>query len=452
MKIKFLGASGTVTGSCYLLTSDSGESIMIDCGLFQGTPEIDSLNYGELMCDVSSLEGVVLTHAHLDHCGRLPILVTKGLNKPIYMTEPTRDLTILSLYDTAKINKEEKWKKPLYNEDAVDEVIKFFKTVEYREPFKVGPFSVTMRDAGHIIGSACLEVVDENAKGEVKKIVFSGDLGNSPEPIVRPTEKIDRADIVVMESTYGDRLHPEGDPAVRIQEEINKVESSGGVLLIPAFSIERSQELLHIIAHLKKDDKVSEQTEIVFDSPMGIKATDIFERYSKYFSDELKNNHNSSDPFGFEGLNVVENSKQSRGIDNSGGPKVIIAGSGMMTGGRIIEHALNYLPLKSTRLLIVGYQGEGTLGRRIIEGQKKVKIKGQEISINATVNEVQTMSSHADQKGLISWFENIRGVKKLFLTHGENGARGTLEEKLKKDLSFNSIDLPTLNQEVDLRS
>lgn len=424
---------------------------MIDCGLFQGTKEIDSLNYGELMCDVSSLEGVVLTHAHLDHCGRLPILVSKGLSKPIYMTKPTYDLTILSLYDTAKINKEEKWKKPLYTEDAVDKVIKHFETVDYAKPFEIGSFSVTMRDAGHIIGSASLEVIDRSSKGELKKVVFSGDLGNSPEPIVRPTELIDDADVVVMESTYGDRLHPNDNPAVKIQEEINKVEMSGGVLLIPAFSIERSQELLHLIAHLKKDGKVKSQTEIIFDSPMGIKATEIFEKYPEYYNQELKNDHKGSDPFSFPGLNIIERGKDSKNIQNMSGPMAIIAGSGMMTGGRIIGHAVNYLPIESTRLLIVGYQGEGTLGRKILEGQKKVKIKGQDVVIRATVSETQAMSSHADQNGLLKWIKNIKGIKKVFLTHGENGPRGVLEGKVKA-LGFSDISLPTLNQEVDLRS
>lgn len=448
MKIKFLGAAGTVTGSCYLLTSDDGQSILIDCGLFQGTREIDSLNYGKLECEPSKLLGVVLTHAHLDHCGRLPLLVKMGLTTPVFMTEPTYDLTVLSLYDTAKINKEDKKNNALYTEDDVEKVIKFFKTVEYGEPFEIGPFSINFRDAGHIIGSASVEITDHSAKG-VKKIVFSGDLGNSPEPLVRATELIDSADVVVMESTYGDRVHPDEDPRIKIAAEINEVESTGGVLLIPAFSIERSQELLHLIHHLKKDGKVKAETEVVFDAPMGQKATVIFEKYSKYYNNELKGDLETSDPFSFPGLNVIEKHQDSIKVSESSGTKVIIAGSGMMTGGRILGHAETYLPLPSTRLLIVGYQGEGTLGRRILEGSKEVNIKGKPVKINATVSETQSMSSHADQTQLMVWLKNIKNVKKLFLTHGEDGPRGVLKEKISKEVGLSSIELPALNEELD---
>ncbi len=448
MKIKFLGAAGTVTGSCYLLTSDKGGSILIDCGLFQGTREIDSLNYGKLECDPSELLGVVLTHAHLDHCGRLPLLFKGGLNTQIWMTEPTYDLTVLSLYDTAKINKEDKKNNALYGENDVDEIIKFFKTVEYEVPFKVGPFSVTMRDAGHIIGSTSLEIVDESVNEGTKKIVFSGDLGNSPEPLVRATEMIDSSDVVVMESTYGDRLHPKDDPAIKIQAEINEVEKSGGVLLIPAFSIERSQELLHLIHHLKKDGKVKPETEIVFDAPMGQKATVIFEKYQKYYNPELLGDLKDSDPFSFQGLNVIEKHEDSIKVADSAGPKVIIAGSGMMTGGRILGHAETYLPLDSTRLLIVGYQGEGTLGRKILEGVKEVNIKGKPVKVNATVTETQSMSSHADQAQLMEWLSKIKNIQKLFLTHGEDEPRTILEEKITKEIGIKNIDLPALNEEL----
>jgi len=448
VKIKFLGAAGTVTGSCYLLTADTGESVLIDCGLFQGVREIESLNYGALECEPKDLLGVVLTHAHLDHCGRLPLLAKKGLKAPIWMTAPTYDLTVLSLYDTAKINKEDKKGNTLYDENDVDEVIKHFKTVEYGQAFAVGAFSVIMRDAGHIIGSASLEIADTTASSGAKKIIFSGDLGNSPEPLVRPTEPVDSGDAVVMESTYGDKLHPKEDPAVKIGSEIAEIEKNGGTLLIPAFSIERSQELLHLISHLKRDGKVKSETKVYFDGPMGRSATEIFGKYEKYFNQELKDDLKTADPFSFPGLTVIERHEDSLRLSDNSEPKVIIAGSGMMTGGRILNHALVYLPIPSTKLLIVGYQGEGTLGRKILEGQKTILIKGKSVQVNASVSETQAMSSHADQAQLMKWIENIKGVKKVFLTHGEDGPRQVLKEKIRQELKITDISLPALNEEL----
>ena len=426
MKIKFLGAaSGIVTGSSYILTSGGGNSILIDLGMFQGIPEIDKLNYEPYDFDCKKLVGAVLTHAHLDHCGRLPILLPKGFEGNIWMTPATKELTELSLYDTAKIAKFSD-KPVLFNKDDVEKIIEKFKTVEYHETFEIGDFKITMRDAGHILGSASLEIEDKAFLGsEIKKIVFSGDLGNSPEPLERPTETFENADAVVMESTYGDRLHPKGDPALSVQSEINTIEKTGGTLLIPAFSLERTQELLQIIMHLRKNNLIKLNTPIFLDSPMAEKATSI---YTKYLD------------------------KQFEFTEFTGGasPEVIIAGGGMMTGGRIVNHAATYLPIASTRLLIVGYQGEGTLGRELQGGNKKVIINGLPVEVKAAVTSIETMSSHADQSQLISWLKNIQNVKKLFLTHGEDSSRATLAKKIKEDLGLNDITLPVLSQEVQL--
>ncbi len=448
MKLKFLGAAGTVTGSSYVLTSGNGKSILIDLGMFQGPPEIDKLNYEPYDYDPSLLSGAVLTHAHLDHCGRLPIIMPRGFRGDIYMTPSTRDLTELSLFDSAKIARDD-GKQKLYDSELVTQTITRFRTVEYHAPFVIGDFTINMRDAGHILGSASLEITDNNPSSAIRKIVFSGDLGNSPEPLEAATELVDSADAVVMESTYGDRLHPQGNPIDSIQSEINAVEKSGGALLIPSFSLDRTQELLHVIMHLKKEGKVGNDTQIYMDSPMAEKATTIYANYPKLFNPHIQNDLKIGDIFKFPGLNVLQGRGGGEDLHNLQGTKVIIAGSGMMTGGRIVGHAAYYLPIASTRLLIVGYQGEGTLGRELLERHKEVFIQGEKVQVKASVSDIQTMSSHADQNQLINWLKHIKDVNKLFLTHGEDGPRGVISKKIQEDLGINDITLPTLLQEVE---
>ncbi len=448
MKVKFLGAAGTVTGSSYILTSDSGASILIDLGMFQGTPEISRLNYEPYDYDCKNLAGAVLTHAHLDHCGRLPVALTNGFNERFFMTAPTRDLTELSLLDSAKIAMQEK--KPfLYDKDLAIKTVDKFKIVEYHTPFQIGNFKITLRDAGHILGSASLEIVDEKANGAFQKIVFSGDLGNTPEELVKATELIDSADAVVIESTYGDRLHPFGDPRQDIQNEINAIEKSGGALLIPAFSLDRTQEILHLIMHMKLSGKILPQTPVYLDSPMAEKATVDYMKYSKLFNSHIQEDLKFEDPFSFPGLITVNDWNESQDIHNQSGPKVIIAGSGMMTGGRILGHAAHYLPMDSTRLFIVGYQGDETLGRELLEGDKEIVIDRTRIRVNATVSHTETMSSHADQAQLLNWLTHIKQVKKVFITHGEDGPRAVLAKKISEELNITDIALPILNQEIN---
>lgn len=449
MKIKFLGAAGTVTGSSYVLTSDSGQSILIDLGMFQGPPEIEKLNYLNFDYDPSQLSGAILTHAHLDHCGRLPIILPKGFKGKIWMTPSTRDLTELSLLDSAKIAIQDK-RQILYDKELAYQTINRFVTVGYRKPFAIGNFEVTMRDAGHILGSASLEIVDKKANSGISKIVFSGDLGNTPEDLVMATELIESADAVVMESTYGDRLHPEEDPQQTLQDEINAVEKSGGTLLLPSFALERTQELLHMIMHLKKTDKIKKNTPIILDSPLADKATQVYMEYPELFNEHVHQDLEEGSPFGFEGLEVIAKRDDSKGLYYRKEAKVIIAGSGMMAGGRIVGHAAQYLVKSSNRLLIVGYQGEGTLGRELMEGSKRVVIDGNVIDIKASVNTTHAMSSHADQQQLMDWLKHIKGVKKVVLTHGEDGPRKALSERIVKELGISDVSLPNLNEELSL--
>lgn len=422
---------------------------MIDLGMFQGLPEIDQLNYKPFEYDCRQLSGAILTHAHLDHCGRLPILLPKGFKKDIWMTPATQELTELSLLDSAKIAVQDD-REILFDKNLAGDTFEYFKTTPYRMPVQMGDFTVTFRDAGHILGSASLEIVDNQTDSEIKKIVFSGDLGNSPEDLVQQTELLDSADAVVMESTYGDRLHPDQIPEDIIQAEINKVEETQGTLLMPAFSLERTQELLHIIMHLKKDGKVKPNTPVFMDSPMGIKATRIYRDHPELFNAHAYDDFKERDPFMFPGLEQVDSRSQSRGIHAKKGAKVIIAGSGMMMGGRIVGHAAHYLPVSSTRLLIVGYQGEGTLGRDLMEGAAQVNIDGKTVQVNATVSDTQAMSSHADQQQLLDWLAHIKNVKKVILTHGEDGPREVLAGRVTKELGIADVSMPHLHDEITL--
>ncbi len=330
------------------------------------------------------------------------------------------------------------------------ELMTLCRIVHYDKPFTVGNFEITYRDAGHILGSASVEIVDKRAGNGPRKIAFSGDLGNTPQDLVRPTEPVTEADLVVMESTYGDKTHSEEDPTKVIQEEINAVEASGGTLLIPAFSLERTQEILHRIDHLKKNKKVIEETAVFLDSPMAIKATEIFKHFGELYNQELADHAKLDDPFDFPSLVLVEKGGESAKIKEIERAKVIIAGSGMMSGGRIMHHAIDFLPLPTTRLLQVGFQALGTLGRQIQDGSKKVKIFDKEVEIKAQIRNVTSMSAHADQPRLLRWLGQIKGVKKVFLTHGEELPRLVLSEKIKNDLGIAEVVLPKMNQVVDL--
>ncbi len=440
-KIKFLGASGGVTGSSFLLTAQDDSQLLVDFGIFQGPREVSDLNYKQLDFNPSSVKGVILTHAHLDHCGRLPLLVFGGFQGRVYMTAPTAALIEVILRDAAKIAQEKTDYVPLYGSDEVEKVLKMVEVVEYEKEFSVGSLNVKFKDAGHILGSASIEVVDTADK---KKIVFSGDLGNTPEDIIKPAVYSDDADYVVMETTYGDERHPEEDPSQIIMEEINKIEDGSGVLLIPAFSLERTQEILHRIHHLKKDGKIRADTPVFMDSPMGIRATEIFGQFREFYNEEMQGH--IDDPFNFEGLASTIEARDSKDIIKAMEPKVIVAGSGMMSGGRILHHAVNYLPLDTTSILFVGFQAEGTLGRAILHGAKTVRIYDKQVIVRAKVRET-TMSSHADQSKLLLWLGHIKGVKKVFLAHGEQSKRMAFAQKVKEELHIQDIAMPLVGEE-----
>ena len=445
MKIKFLGAAGVVTGSCYRLTDDK-TNLLIDFGMFQGKPEEEGWNFMEPQTDLSHLTAVVVTHAHLDHCGRLPLLVKYGFKGPIFMTEATKALMELVLHDSAKLAKEEA-KTVIYDEEDVIQLLKQVQLVDFDKDFIVGTFKVRLVDAGHILGSASV-LVDDKETGE--KIVFSGDLGNTPEPLIQPTEWVISADYAVMESTYGNKIHEPRDEMDELAKIVQKAERNDGVVIIPSFSIERAQELLYIFDQLKKKGQIKEKTPIFLDSPMAIKATEVFKAYPGLYNRKLQEQSKTDDPFDFPGLVLCDDIEKSKQIKNLQGPKVIVAGSGMMNGGRVIHHALNYLGSSNTQLLFVGYQAEGTLGRTILDGAKKINIWGNEILIKAEILEITSMSSHADQSQLINWLKKIDGLKEVILIHGEELPRLTLMEKIRQEVESIKVELPVINQEIDL--
>ncbi len=448
MRLDVLGAgSDEVTGSSYLVTSKNNTQVLVDFGMFQGNERLEKLNYDLLSFQPSSLEAVYLTHAHLDHSGRLPLLIYGGFYGNIYMTKPTRELVEIILKDSARIASKDLTREPLYTMDEVEKTLKLIKTIDYDEEVKTNSFSVIFRDAGHILGSSSIELTDITDDLN-PSIVFSGDLGNTPQSIVKPTQYINEADFVVMESTYGDTSHPDENPEEIIQSEINKIEENSGVLLIPVFAIERTQEILHIIHHLKDDGKIRKDTKIFLDSPMGIDATMPYMHFKEFQNDEIKSHTNI--PFNFEGLEVTYDSRDSRDIQSFDNPKVIIAGSGMMSGGRIIHHALNYLSFDTTRLLFVGYQADNTLGRKILEGSTIVSVDGAQIEVKASIREIKILSSHADQPRLLKWLTEIKNVKKVFLTHGEKMQREIFLKKIYESSGNIEVVLPENGKSYEL--
>lgn len=446
MKLKFMGAARMVTGSNFFLTGDS-TGLMIDYGMFQGKPEEVGMNSIKPDIDFTKLSAVLITHAHLDHCGRLPMLKHYGFAGPVFMTEATKALAELVLYDSAKLSKEEDLKTVLYTDEDVEAIMKQIKTVEYDKPFMIGDFKVTFLDAGHILGSASI-LAEEMVTG--KSVVFSGDLGNTPDMLISPTELINKADIAVVESTYGDELHGPKEEVEVLTKVIQKAEREKGTVLIPSFSLQRSQELLYIFDQLKKEGVIAQETPVFLDSPMAIRATEVFKDFPGLFNQKLKNQSKSDDPFDFPGLIVCDNIEKSKQIKNYEGTKIIVAGSGMMSGGRIIHHAMNFLADPRTQLVFVGYQAEGTMGREIQDGKKNISIWGNSIDVKAEIVDIKTLSAHADQEQLMVWLKKIKGLSQVALVHGEELPRLVLNEKIHQELPDVKVVLPIINQEIVL--
>lgn len=432
--ITFLGASGTVTGSSYFLHDSSGRGILVDLGMFQGNDRLEQMNFETLPLHPGDIDGVFLTHAHLDHSGRLPLLKRFGYKGPIFMTEATKTILELSLLDAAKVQQEHMGSMALYTEQDVEWLLSRIQTVPYNHAIPSGIFSVTFRNAGHILGSAFLEVFCKHKQEELKRIVFSGDIGNYPEDLVEATEFVEQADLVLIESTYGDKEHSNENPRQVLHEEIQAVEETGGALLIPSFSIERTQELLHHIDHIKRNNLIREDTPVYLDSPLAIRVTRVYQQYRSLYNKELQEHAYTDDPFEFPGLVMVQDAWESREIANKKGPRVIIAGSGMMNGGRILHHAKYALSEPANRMLFVGFQAEGTLGRALLDGEKHLTISNIPVHVQAHIRKSSSMSSHADQPKLLSWLSTIQDLSHICFVHGEDRQRSVFSHVVSQRL------------------
>lgn len=442
MTITFFGAALEVTGSCHLL-EHNGKKYLIDCGMFQGSHFIERRNYKPFPFNPAEISSVIITHAHLDHTGRLPKLIREGFRGKIYTNLATRDLTRLMLLDAVEVmryNQKKYGDLMLFDEEVVTETNRRLVGLDYGKKRRLGEdLFFTLRDAGHILGSAFIEI-----EGEGKQIIFSGDIGNSHVPIVRETRPLGALEYLIMESTYGDRIHE--DPAARIyllQEAIVKTMKRGGVLMIPAFSLERTQEVLYEINNLLENNLIP-RVPIFLDSPLAAKATAIYQNYPQYFDEAAKYLIGRGDNlFNFPGLKITRRVEESKQINEISAPKIIIAGSGMMNGGRIQHHLLRYLPDPKSLLLIIAYQAANTLGRRLLDGEKKVKIYGQEVTARAGVQAIGAYSAHGDQNKLVDWVKSAKKLpQKIFLVHGEPKAQKALEKRLKKELGAKVVTVP----------
>lgn len=473
MKIKFCGASQCVTGSCYYVEAE-GFKFLVDAGMFQGKDaELDKSR--EFPFDEKSIDFVLLTHAHTDHAGRLPLLVKNGFTGKIYATPSTTRLSEIMLYDSAHIQEiEAEWTRrkskrgsldeeymPMYDTIDVDNTLALFQEVEYNTLLKINDYiSVRYVDAGHLLGSASIEVFI-NSKGKETKIVFSGDLGNLNQPLIKNSPTfIKDADIVLTESTYGDELHKVSsehitsrERAERLSRLVDETFAKKGNLVIPAFAVGRTQEILYLFKLIDMYKLLPYQVPVYVDSPMAIKATTVFQNenpdnFDEETRDLIKKGEN---PLSFPSLHIARDVEESKAINTLPHPVVVISASGMCSQGRIKHHLKYNLWRKESTILFTGYQAGGTLGRSIVDGAKTVTIFGEKIKVEARIEQFSTLSGHADQSGIINWlkaFDNKR-LKQVFVVHGEKSSALYFQDFIINELKLNAY-APTFGEEIDL--
>jgi len=434
MRISFHGAAGEVTGSLHLVEA-AGKRLLLDCGMIQGSPEAEARNTDAFPFEPASLDALIVSHAHIDHIGRIPLLVKRGFDGPIFAQRATADLMPIMLMDAAGIAESEAARAnkhrqrgepeavPLYTRDDVRDALRQLRPLAYDAPTEVLPgVEATFREAGHILGSSCVEL-----RADGRKLVFSGDLGPKGTPILRDPAEITRADLVLMESTYGDRLHRERVATVgEIGEILDDAWRGGGAVLIPAFAVGRSQELLYWFAKHWDEWKMS-RWQIFLDSPMAAKVVDVYDRHQDLFDEEARAVwRERPNPFRMPNLRITETVDESMAINRIERGLIVIAGSGMANAGRILHHMRHRLHRRQTHMLFVGYQAQGTTGRRIVDGAKWVRIHGHDVRVGAHVHTVGGLSAHTDQHGLMDWYGQFAGHPPLALVHGEDKAREAL--------------------------
>jgi metallo-beta-lactamase family protein len=452
MNLKFMGGAGSVTGSCFIVQNNDF-NIMVDCGMFQGSREIRDRNYLQEKYIPENIDALLLTHAHIDHSGLIPKLVRHGFQGKIYATKATTDLCSIMLPDSAHIQEidtkyiNKKNKKlgraevdPIYTIDDAEKSIKKFTAVSYNEIIEIHPkVKVRYRDAGHILGSAFIEMwIDEGGKST--KIVFSGDLGPKGQAIIRDPEIIDEADILLIESTYGDRLHKNRtDTYNEFKEIILESHNNKGNIIIPAFAVERTQEIIYTLAKLFSKKEIPIMP-VYIDSPLAISATEIFRKNRQCFDDETwKIIKSGRSPLDFKNLYFTRKTEQSKKLNEEAEGAIIISASGMCTAGRIKHHLQHNLYKAKSSVIFVGYQAEGTLGRRLINGANQVRVYGQDVAVKAKIHTLGGFSAHADRDGLIDWVKNINNPDlKIFVVHGEENSSKSLADAFQKNLNLNS--------------
>ncbi|HEY4486154.1 MAG TPA: MBL fold metallo-hydrolase [Candidatus Paceibacterota bacterium] len=435
-KITFYGGVDMVTGANFLFEI-AGKKIMIDCGFFQGCDVCDVKNHSSFPFSPSSIGVVFVTHAHMDHIGRIPLLVKEGFKGTIISTAPTKEIAQLLLIDGIHIARSEhnEGAAALYDENDVYAAMGKWKEVGYHERIPVADgVHARFRDAGHILGSGMVEIVREaEGSSPEKRLIFTGDLGNSPDPLLPDTESVKDADYLVMESVYGDRNH-EGRESrtARLEDVIERVVRDKGILLIPAFSVERTQELLFEIKMMMEESKIP-LIPVFLDSPLAIKVTELYKRYQEFFNDKVKELRKKEDSiFSFPQLHITRSSEESRSIERFGSPKIIIAGSGMSEGGRILRHERKYLGQKTTTILLIGYQAPNSLGRQIQDGVRKVRIEHEDVFVNARVETISGYSAHKDMDRLIAFVADAADrLKKVFVVMGEPRSSAFLTQRLR---------------------
>lgn len=461
MRLRILGAAEEVTGSNYLVEA-GGRRILVDCGIFQGRDE-ERRNRDPFPFVPSGIDAVLLTHAHMDHSGRIPLLVKEGFKGKILATLPTTELCEVLWQDSAKLMKEEaEWRtkknlrkglepvEPLYGLDDAQAALGQLSAVSYDDIFEPAPgFRVRFRDAGHILGSAILEVwVHE--EGREAKVVFSGDLGPQQTVMERNPAFIEEADLVVIESTYGNRLHKSNLETREEFREVMKIALKGkSKVLIPTFAVDRAQRILYELTLMQRDGLFANGSPIFFDSPMGVKATEIYKDHLSLMSAEIQEHlRQDLDPFSPSGLKYIESVEDSQAI-NEVKSAIVMAGSGMCNGGRIVHHLKHNLWKSDTHIVFVGYQAQGTLGRRLVEGDRTVKVAGEEVEVKATLHTINGFSAHADRDDLLAWASNFRNGPLFVVTHGEPVSAEALSEAIRSQ--GQTAVVPVIGQEIEIR-
>ena len=467
MNITFYGAAQEVTGSCHMVEV-AGHKFLIDCGLFQGSLTDQMLNYEDFPFNIQEVEFVILTHAHIDHSGRIPKLYKAGYKNPVYCTSATRELCKIMLPDSGHIQENEiEWvnrkrmragKKPndpIYTEQDAIDCLEIFKGLEYNVPVKINDdISFVLKDAGHMLGSAIVELYLKE-DGKEKKVVFTGDLGNKNLPIINDPVNIDSADVLVMESTYGDRLHSSiVDQSSKFIQIILDTIRRGGNVIIPSFAVGRTQELLYEINKYLTDDRIKEELSkipVYVDSPLAVNATRIFASQHSYYDEEaLSYLLKGDNPLVFDNLHLIETSEESQALNDDPEPKIIISASGMCEVGRIKHHLKHNLYRSECTVLFVGYQAEGTLGRKIMNGEPLVKIFGEEIAVKAEIKSLDAFSGHADRDGLLGWVAAMKKKpEQIFIVHGELEAQNVLKEYIQQGFKINAIN-PAYQEQYDV--